>query len=88
MIATGLRRCELLGLRWSDFEPDAAKAVVPDLAREGVEFTSLSAVEMGAACSAFQDGVAAGDVVHAGQPELDAAIATPEPGWSAAEQGN
>jgi len=53
-----------------------------------VEFTSLSAVEMGAACSAFQDGVAAGDVVHAGQPELDAAIATPEPGWSAAEQGN
>lgn len=53
----------------------AARALAPDLAGAGVEFEVMSQTEMGAACAAFQQGVADGTVVHVGQRELDAAVA-------------
>jgi phage terminase large subunit-like protein len=49
--------------------------LAPDLAGAGVEFEVMSQTEMGAACAAFQQGVADGTVVHVGQRELDAAVA-------------
>ncbi len=51
-----------------------AASLQPDLVRAGVEFTKLSAVDMGSACGAFQEAVKAGNLVHVRQPELGAAI--------------
>lgn len=57
------------------FTGGQAKGLQPDLVKVGVEFEKLSGVDMGAACSAFQEAIKAGSVVHLGQPELDTAVA-------------
>lgn len=51
-----------------------AKALQPDFVKAGVEFQKLTSQDMGAACSAFQEAVKAGTVVHVGQGELDTAL--------------
>lgn len=53
----------------------AAKTLIPDLVKAGVEFVEISQVQMGAACGAFQQAFRDGAIVHVGQPELDAAVA-------------
>lgn len=58
-----------------------AKALVPDLVQAGVEFETLSSVDMGAACAAFQEGVKSRTVIHVGQAELDVAISNARTRW-------
>lgn len=52
-----------------------AKALQPDLVKLGVEFVKLTAQDMGASCSAFQEAVKSKTVVHVGQGDLDTALA-------------
>lgn len=51
-----------------------ARALQPDLVRVGVDFVTLSASDMGAACAAFQVAVADGAVTHVGQTQLYVAM--------------
>lgn len=51
-----------------------AKTLAPDLVRAGIEFESITAVESGASCGAFQEAVKDGTVAHVGQPVLDKSI--------------
>lgn len=53
----------------------AAKVLIPELVKLGIDYVELSPSQMGAACGAFQQGFTDSALVHVGQPELDAAIA-------------
>lgn len=53
----------------------AAASLVPALRREKVRVIETSSSDMAAACGQFYDEVMAGDLVHIGQPQLDAALA-------------
>ncbi len=52
-----------------------AGALVPELMAAGVEFSLLTTGDTGRACAWFQEAVKDGLVVHAGQPDLNAAVA-------------
>ncbi len=52
----------------------AAKALIPELTRVGVEFESLTASQLGASCTSFQEAVKNGSVVHLDQGELNLAV--------------
>ena len=52
-----------------------AGALIPDLVKEGIEFTALTTIELGQACARFQEDVAHKRLVHLGQAALDAAVA-------------
>lgn len=56
--------------------PGPARGLEPDLAREGVEYRKLTGTDIAASCAAFQEGIKSGALVHAGQAELDVAVAS------------
>lgn len=51
-----------------------AGALIPELTKAGIEFVPIKTTDAGQACAAFQTSVKQGGILHAGQPELDAAV--------------
>lgn len=51
-----------------------ARSLLPDLARQEIEFFKLTEPDMAASCGAFQSAVISGSMAHVGQNELDAAV--------------
>ena len=56
-------------------------ALIPALRTAGVEFTTVTAGWLGQAWAQFKTAVEDGALVHAGQPELDAAIGNARTRW-------
>lgn len=54
---------------------DAAKSFAPALEAAGLEVAALTGPELAQACATFYHGATTGPLLHAGQPELDAALA-------------
>ena len=52
-----------------------AGSVIPDLVKAGIEFEALTTADVGRGCAAFLESIKEGRIAHAGQPELDAAVA-------------
>ena len=52
-----------------------AGSLIPALVAEGIEFETITTQEAGRACSWFQQMVETDQIAHAGQPELDQAVA-------------
>lgn len=65
--------CELLEVRLLPASP--AGALTKALKKRGIEITKMTTTDMGISCASFQTGVDAGQYVHVGQAEFDAAVA-------------
>jgi hypothetical protein len=53
----------------------AARALEPDLVKAGIKYTKLSTADMAAGYATLQEAIKSGTVCHAGQLELDTAMA-------------
>lgn len=59
-----------------------AGGLIPELVEAGIEFTPLTNQDNGAACSAFQTGVAESRYAHPGSEDLDSAVANATTRWT------
>lgn len=60
----------------------SAKALVPELTRAGIEFEVLTASQLGAACTSFQEAVKSRTLIHLNQGELNLAVENAETKFS------